>query len=254
MRNRLTRRQQQIAVCAFGCLLAIMVSPAAQAAGMAYSVTAEGSWISVSGDLTWTAGTSDLSKIPPLNCGGEVLQGGHAVRVLSWGGTYQSQGVLDATDTLIFQQGTQATNLNGVYRDGLFVDGCGAPWDESVCGALPDGTPAGSAYCSGASITSSAVGKQLNIQSEGGTLQGDFEVPDSLAARILISGDGIGTIKMESFNLAGLGNTTGLGYENSMSQRIMSSGSPFRTGANFQWESFAGLWQEPPAETPEETG
>jgi len=256
MRNRISKRQKQIGLCILGCIFAAGLFPGVQGAGLSYQVMAEGDWIAVSGDLSWTAGTSDLNQVPPLNCGGEVLQGGHSTRVLSWGGTYEAQGVLDATDTMIFQQTTQATSLNGIYSDGMFVYGVGSTWEEGVCGPLPDessdeGFPA---YCSGAQVSSLAMGRSLNIQSEGQILQGDIEVLDSMAARIRITGDGIGVIEMRSINLAGIGNTTGLGYENSMRQKVMSSGSPFGVGAAFQWESFAGLWSEPAGETPAETG
>jgi hypothetical protein len=262
MSNRLIRRRKAvIAGCIFTAVAALLLVQGGQAASLSYNVQASGDHLFVAGDLSWMAGSVDLGTVPPLTCGGEVLQGGHAVRVMSTGpSSYSHTGTLDASDLLLFQQVTEATAINGVYRDGLFIDGCGAPWSESACGPMPTEGEVDSfaPYCSGASIQSSAMGRNLNVQSQGAIVQAGTDFPDSMAAGIRISGDGMAKIQMRSYNIAGLaGNTSEIGYINSMNQRAMAGGKAFALQAGFEWTSFAGLFAEPePAEEdlPAETG
>ena len=224
---------------------------------MAYQVSATGDKLFIAGDVSWVAGTQDLNSVPPISCGGEVLQGGYSVRAMSTGpGSYDSSVMLDATDLMLFSQNTRM-DLSGIWQDSLFVDGCGATWDEGMCGPLPDDeeTTGYPAYCSGAQFATSAMGTNLNVRSQGATVQAGLDAPDSLAAQAMISGNGRGTIAFSSINMAGIGNTSALGYQNSVKQSIRADGNPFAVSAGFQWSSFAGLWNEPAEdELPEETG
>jgi hypothetical protein len=249
MSNRLTRRRT--ALIGGGCIFVaalLLLSQGAQAAAMAYQVSASGDKLFIAGDVSWIAGTQDLNSVPPISCGGEVLQGGYSVRAMSTGpGSYDSSVLLDATDLMLFSQDTRM-DLSGVYRDGLFVDGCGASYSESDCGPMPEGQEdelaAATAYCSGAQFATSAIGSNLNVRSQGATRQAGLDTPDSLAAQAMITGNGRGTISFQSINMAGIGNTSALGYQNSVRQSIRADGNPFSVGAGFQWSSFAGLWQD----------
>jgi hypothetical protein len=156
--------------------------------------------------------------------------------------------MLDATDLLLFQHQTAATGISGLYKDSLFADGCGAPWSTEICGPMPETDDEYAAYCSGAQFSTYAIGSNLNIQSQGATVQAGIDAPDSLAAQALITGNGKGTISFSSINMAGIGNTSALGYQNSVKQSIRADGNPFSVSAGFQWSSFAGLWQDEPAE------
>ena len=175
--------------------------------------------------------------------------GGHDTRVLGTG-SYQASATLDATEIMLYQYETDAQLGKGIYQEGLYVDGCGSPWVESTCGPMPEEgetVAAATAYCSGASFSSMAMGRALTINSAGATVQAG-EFPDSLAATTRISGDGMASINIRSWNLAGIGNSTALGYQNGMSQRIFAEGHTMQTGADFAWSSFAGLWAEPEPE------
>ena len=253
MVNRLTRRRKAILIgggCIFAALL--LLSQGGQAAAMAYQVSASGDRLFIAGDVSWIAGTQDLATVPPVSCGGEVLLGGYSVRAMSTGpGTYDSSVLLDATDQMIFQQDTRA-DVSGIWQDSLSVDGCGASWNEGMCGPLPDESEGGfPAYCSGAQFSTSAIGPALSVRTQGATIQAGLDAPDSLAAQALITGTGRGTISFQSINMAGIGNSSELGYQNSVRQSIRADGNPFAVGAGFQWSSFAGLWAEPPAEPDE---
>jgi hypothetical protein len=214
---------------------------------------ASGDQMFVSGDMSWIAGTSDINKVPPLECGGEFLMGGYSTRVVSTKpSAYSSTVELDATEIMLFKQVTEATNINGMYRDSTFVEGCGAPWSEEICGPTPEETAVYPAYCSGAQFSNFAIGKNMAVKSSSGVIQASTEFPDSMAAQAVMSGDGRGTITMRSINMAGIGNTSELGYVNNMKKEVTAGGKQFGVGATFQWESFANLWnvEEEPEPTP----
>lgn len=243
MRNRLVKQRRLILVAACVFAAASMFLPGgAQAAGLTYEVTAVGDHIFVSQTTDWVAGTHDLSNIPPLNCAGEVLQGAHSTKVLG-GGSYQSTAVLDATDIMLYQYQTDA-DVGGIYRDSFYIDSFGTPWVTSLCGPMPDdeGIQEATAYCSMASVQSLAMGNDLSITSRGAAVQADINVSDSLASEISIRGDGMGRINLQSVNMAGIGNSTALGYENRMEERVLVYGHDMQLSSRFNYESFADLW------------
>jgi len=250
MVNRLTRRRIATGF-GLGCIFAALVMvQSGGAAAVAFDMFATGDTIVVSSDVTWIAGTSDLNSMPPLDCGGEVLMGGHSTRIVG-PGSYQSSGLLDSTELMLYQFQTDAL-IGGIYRESLYADGCGSPWSESACGPMPDtddDLANASAYCSGASFNTLAMGRHLNIATAGATVQAG-DTPDTLAATTRITGDGMARIQFETWNQVGIGNTTGLGYQASTRHSSFVDGKAMDTGATFAWSSFAGLW----AESPEETG
>lgn len=243
MRNRLIKQRRLIfaAACVFAA--ASMFLPAgAEAAGLSYEVMAVGDHIFVSQSTDWTAGTHDLNSVPPLTCAGEVLQGAHSTKVLG-SGSYQSAAVLDATDIMLYQYQTDA-DVGGIYRDSFYIDSFGTPWVESICGSMPDDEEiqGATAYCSMASVQSLAMGNNLSITSRGATLQADNETLDSLASEISIRGDGMARINLQSVNMAGIGNSTALGYENRMEERVLVYGHDMQLSSRYNYESFADLW------------
>jgi hypothetical protein len=251
MKNRLTRRRKLLigAGCIFAAAaLTYFGCPFASAAGVSYDVLASGDHIFVSQSTSWMAGSADLNAIPPLQCAGEVLVGSHTTKLMG-SGQYQATAVLDATTTMIYQYQTDA-DVTGIYRDSLMVDSFGSPWNEEICGAMPEGVVGATAYCSMAQVQSLGMG-DLSIRSQGAILQADINASDSLVSQISIAGDGMGRITMQSINMAGIGNSTGLGYTNRIDDRVTASGHNMQVGSRFQYESFANLW---PAELPEEAG
>ncbi|MDD5049944.1 MAG: hypothetical protein PHH09_13545 [Methanoregulaceae archaeon] len=209
---------------------------------------ASGDHIFVSQSTSWMAGSADLNAIPPLQCAGEVLVGAHNTKLMG-SGQYQAAAVLDATTTMIYQYQTDA-QVDGIYRDSLMVDSFGSPWNEMICGAMPEEEAGATSYCSMAQVQSLGMG-DLSIRSQGAILQADVNVSDSLASQISIAGDGMGRIIMQSMSMSGVGNTTGLGYTNRIDERVTALGRDMQVASRFQYESFANLWSE---ELPEETG
>ena len=244
IRNRIVRHWKAISIGG-GCLFAAaLLIQSAQGAGLAYSVSASGDMMFVSGDMSWIAGTTDLSKVPPLSCNNEVLAGGYSTRIVSVAQSSFSQDVmLDHTDIMNFTQSLEASTVNGMFMDSLYIEGCGSPWLESTCGEVGEDQEVSSAYSSGASFATYAVGNNLNVNTGGASIQGSVDAPDSMAAFARITGDGSGTITMKSRNTVGFGNSSGYWYDNAMNQQVRADGSNFGVGADFAWESFANLWE-----------
>ena len=62
-------------------------------------------------------------------------------------------------------------------------------------------------------------------------------MPDSFAFIPIGSGSGTGSFRFGSRSLAGIGNTTELGYVNSIGKDIMANGR-FNIGEDVRWTSF----------------
>jgi hypothetical protein len=77
----------------------------------------------------------------------------------------------------------------------------------------------------------------LAYQSAGAISQGDIEQPDSLAMDISSVGRGSGMLVASSRSLAGIGNTTALGYVHSVNE-MTRAGGVFAMNGRLRWGSF----------------
>jgi len=101
----------------------------------------------------------------------------------------------------------------------------------------------------GANVTASRYGEtvvvrslfmanDLAYRSIGSISQADLEIPDSFAFTAIGSGSGSGPFSFGARSLAGIGNTTELGYVNSIGKDLMANGR-FNIGEDVRWTSFA---------------
>ena len=131
-------------------------------------------------------------------------------------------------------------------RESLVVFEAGSTYDSTTCGAIPEGQEEildASAHNQMVEVSSLVIGDDIDYQSQGAIVQADDTIPDSMASQILVSGEGMAQITASSFTQVGIGNTTALGYEQRMDERIKTSGE-YTNGISFQWSSFADMWQE----------
>ena len=61
---------------------------------------------------------------------------------------------------------------------------------------------------------------------------------------LLSKGSGIGTFTVDGMSMSGIGNTTGLGYVNTVHESIMTRGA-FDFGGDIHWTSFRETFDEP---------
>ncbi len=93
-------------------------------------------------------------------------------------------------------------------------------------------------YCETVVVHSLFMADDLAYRSVGSVDQADLEMPDSFAFTALGSGLGTGSFNFGARSLAGIGNTTELGYTNSIGKDLMASGR-FNIGEDVRWTSFA---------------
>ncbi len=93
-------------------------------------------------------------------------------------------------------------------------------------------------YCETVIVNSLFMADDLAYRSIGSIAQADLEIPDSFTFTAIGSGSGFGSFRFGSRSLAGIGNTTELGYTNSIGKELMVSGR-FNIGGDVRWTSFA---------------
>lgn len=244
MANRLALRRQAItaAGCIF-CCAALLLASGAQASIITCEMMGTGDRVMATSDWTWKAGTSDLASIPPMTCANEFLSGGYSGRLTARNGTYQGLQKIDNTEIMTFRGGTDVTGVT-VARENYFVFEAGGSGEMAAgCGAEGELLNA-TAYNQEAGISSRIMGDRLTYQSQGAIVQADDVIPDSMASRILVSGSGSSVLSSYAMNQVGIGNTTAVGYDQEMRERIRVTGRNMSTGMTFQWSSFANQWGE----------
>ncbi len=180
----------------------------------------------------------------PLGIGQEVLSGGYQDGyILTGPSQYESSQKLNNSDIVHFETVSQVqTSGPGIYKESMILHSCGAAASGVTCGV--DSLDAEGAnfttvpYCETVVTESRFIPGNLSYRSIGSISQADLEMPDSFAFTALGSGLGTGSFSFGSRSLAGIGNSTELGYVNSIGKDIMASGR-FNIGEDVRWTSFA---------------
>jgi hypothetical protein len=245
--NRLTKRRKLvIGGCVFATIvagLAITAAPAqAAAVGVSFMGNADQSLVG-SSDITWTVSNGDLGSVPPLAIGQEVLSGGYQDGYIFTGPSqYDSSQILNNSDIVHFDTMSQVQSSGpGLYGESMMLSSAGAAASGVTCGAESldseganfTATP----YCETVITKSLFMTNDLVYRSVGSIAQADLEVPDTFTFTAIGSGSGMGSMSFDSRSLAGIGNTTELGYVNSIGKYIQANGR-FNIGEDVHWSSF----------------
>ena len=246
--NRLTKRKKLIiGGCVFAAIVAglAITSAPAQAAvvGVSFMGVSDQTLVG-SSDMTWTVSNGDLTKIPPLAIGQEVLSGGYQDNfILTGPSQYESSQVLNNSDIVHFDTMTQVKSTGpGLYEESMMLHSAGATAAGVTCGAESLDTEGANftatPYCETVITKSLFMSDELDYRSIGSVAQADLEIPDSFAFTAIGSGSGFGSMSFGSRSLAGIGTTTELGYVNSIGKDLMANGR-FNLGDDVRWTSFA---------------
>ncbi len=235
-----------------GCIFAAVVLGVActgitpvQAASCEVAIQASGDqMLSSSSDWTWTASDGDLSTVPPLGIGQEILSGGYSGSILVNGpGTYSGERSLSADEILQFSTAQQVESQGpGILSESLMVYSVGSPAAGVTCGTdsldAEGANFSRSAYCEYAGASTMFMTDALDYHSAGSISQGDTELPDSLAMDVSSSGNGYGNFAAGSRSMIGIGNTSALGYVHTASEHVGAAGN-FVVNGKVRWSSFA---------------
>ena len=96
-------------------------------------------------------------------------------------------------------------------------------------------------YCETVITRSLFMSDDLSYRSIGSIAQADLKMPDSFVFTAIGSGSGTGSFSFGARSLAGIGNTTELGYMNSIGKDLMANGR-FNIGEDVRWTSFLGTF------------
>jgi hypothetical protein len=247
--NRLTKRRKLvIGGCIFAAIvagLALTAVPAqAAAVGVSFMGNSDQSLVG-SSDITWTVSNGDLTKVPPLAIGQEVLSGGYQDGYIFTGPSqYESSQVLNNSDIVHFDTMSQVQSSGpGLYEESMMLNSAGAAASSGVtCGAESldevganfTATP----FCETVITESLFMTNDLSYRSVGSIAQADLEIPDTVSFTAIGSGSGMGSMSFSSRSLAGIGTTSELGYMNSIGKNLMASGR-FTLGEDVRWTSFS---------------
>ena len=248
IKRLMQRRKLVIGGCIFAAVVLGVactgITPA-QAASCEVAIQATGDqMLSSSSDWTWTASDGDLTEIPPLGIGQEVLSGGYVGSVLVNGpGMYSGGRSLSADGILEFSTGQQVDSQGpGILSESLMVYSVGSPAAGVTCGSdsldVDGANLTKSAYCEYAGVSAIFMTNTLDYHSVGGISQGDTDQPDSLAMDVSSVGNGYGSFAAGSRSLIGIGNTTALGYVHSVND-VTRVGGVFAMNGRVRWSSFA---------------
>lgn len=246
--NRMTKRRKLvIGGCIFVAIvagLAITAVPAQAAAiGVSFMGNSDQSLVG-SSDMTWTVSNGDLTKVPPLAIGQEVLSGGyHDSFILTGPSQYESSQVLNNSD--IVHAGTMSqvqSSGPGLYEEIMMLCSAGAAAAGVTCGAesldAEGANFTATPYCETAITESLFMANDLHYRSVGSIAQADLEIPDTFTFTAIGSGSGMGSMSFGSRSLAGIGTTNELGYTNSISKELLANGR-FNIGEDVRWTSFS---------------
>ena len=257
MGNRLTRRRNLIiGGCIFAaCCIAGLGIQGAQAAMVLTSTIASGEIVGGSSDWAWAASNGDLGNIP-LKGGQEILTGSYTVSQLMKENQYQGQQTLDNTETILFQTQSKTESRGpGIFAESLMLDDVGAPAAAVECGNLNLQEEANQSmveatgYCERVVFDTQFMSRDnLQYQSQGAIGQASDIIPDSFSMAALGAGNGMGSIRFNAASMAGIGNTTELGYTNHINEHIFAGGKQFMLGKEVQWTSFRLTFDSPAVE------
>ena len=197
--NRLTRRRTLlIGGCVFAAVIlgvACTGTTPAQAAtvDVAFMGSSDQSLIG-SSDLTWVVSNGDLTKVPPLGIGQEVLSGGYQDGyILTGPSQYESSQVLNNSDIVHFYTVSQVKSTEpSIYEESMMLYSAGAAASGVTCGV--DSLDAEGAnftatpYCETVFVRSLFMADDLAYRSVGSIDQADLEMPDAFAFTAIGSG------------------------------------------------------------------
>ncbi len=236
------RRLAFIVGCVFCC--AVAIAGQAQAATMSVDIIAQGSRIFASSDWQIAGSNADLGGLPAnLTCGQEVLTAGYTFSTLSQDGTYQTSQAVDDSEIMKFNAETSLAAGKTILSEhtGIFSLDAGATVGN--CESVVNSTT----YNEAASAETWFMGDALNLQSSSAISQADSVIPDSLRVKTLATGSGRIQFNIDVKSQIGIGNSSAIGLENEMHQRVITGGKPFNAGMVFNFTSFAPLPETAPA-------
>jgi hypothetical protein len=246
--NRLTKRRKLVIG---GCIFAAVVLGVALTSAPAQAATVGVTVIGISdqslvgsSDMTWKVSNGDLTKIPPLAIGQEVLSGGYQDSfILTGTSQYESSQVLNNSDIVHFDTMSQVQSSGpGLYGESMMLSSVGAAASGVTCGAesldAEGANFTATPYCETVITKSLFMANDLNYQSVGSFAQADLEIPDTFTFTAMGSGSGLGSMSFGSGSLAGIGTTSELGYVNSIGKNLIANGQ-FNLGEDVHWSSFS---------------
>ncbi|MCX6690415.1 MAG: hypothetical protein NTZ39_12115 [Methanoregula sp.] len=151
--------------------------------------------------------------------------------------------MLNNSDIVHFDTVSQVqTSGPGIYEESMMLHSCGAAASGVTCGVDSLGAEGANftatPYCETVFVHTLFMADDLAYRSVGSVAQGDLEMPDTFGFTAIGSGSGMGLMSFGSRSLAGIGNTTELGYVNSIGKDLMVNGR-FNIGEDVRWTSFA---------------
>ena len=183
----------------------------------------------------------------PLATGQELLSGGYQDGyILTGPSQYESSQKLNNSDIVHFDTASQLqTSGPGIYEESMMLHSCGAAVSGVTCGV--DSLDAEGAnftsvlYCEMVVTESRFISADLSYRSIGSIAQADLKMPDSFVFTAIGSGSGTGSFSFGARSLVGIGNTTEIGYVNSIGKDLMANGR-FNIGEDVRWSSFSGTF------------
>lgn len=247
--NRLThRRKLLVGGCVFTALVLGAVCLGAvptKAASVDVSIIGECDQALIgSSDFTWIVSNGDLNSVPPLGVGQEVLSGGWQDNyILTGPSQYKSTQTVNNSDIVHFDTVSQVQSTGpSIYEEGMMLNSCGSAAAGVACGV--DSYDAEGAnftstqYCEVVLTRSLFMADEIDYRSVGSISQADIEIPDIFTFTAIGSGNGFGSMNFGARSLAGIGNTTELGYVNSFGKELIANGR-FNIGQDVRWTSFS---------------
>jgi hypothetical protein len=229
--------RKQILSIGFGCIvIACLLLLPASAAGMDIQMVASGDRVFLNSDWAWVGSTGDISALPEVSCGQEILSGAYSTNILARDSEVQAvQALQTGEGKMQFASGLDLVGGKSILREeiSLYDVGIGACVGDTCCEDIT--TPN---YAEFAHTSATFMGNKLDYQSISNVAQGDPMIPDSM--KVTAFGQGSGTISFgaEGFSKVGIGNTSALGLEDAMSSRISSHGKDIEGGISFEFSSF----------------
>jgi hypothetical protein len=256
-----------LALVAVGCVF----GASAQAASVDISMMSKADHIGATTTLNWAVSNQGLNCPKPLPAGAEIIMGQYQDSFIGENATYMATTSLNNLE--IIQQDTErmVTMENGIYTEEFAYFGAGnsanplmicGDWgtNAAALGLSPTDIINGSnpnensatAYCEIVIGKNFMSNGEMKYQSQGRITAVDI-TPDKVEFQALSEGNlGIGSMSVAGTSMAGLFNTSTLGYTNDFHQSQMTHGN-YQMSEAFTWTSFRNTWDFP-ENLPETTG
>jgi hypothetical protein len=197
-------------------------------------------------DMVWTVSNAGIGCPLPLAAGGEQITGAYSDNYVSTGGTYEALTVLNNTEIVSQQTARKFSMKDGLYSEQSLYQGTGQSANPQLtCGNYIDGGSSNftaTAYCEVVQSRNMFTGT-LNYQS-GTSIYAVDIIPDQFGIQATADGNGYGSMQVQAISMAGLTNTTSMGYKNQFSQQVSGRGN-YQIGEQFTWSSFRDTFDFP---------